>query len=184
MTDIRINAKVECNDGAVGQTTNVIINPVTRKVTHIAIKDKHLPRNDTRLVPFNRVAEVTHERIRLDCSKDEVAAMPPFIEGQLIQESITGQAYSDNAYTSQYVFNNTAYDVVETETRIHAHRVAGGDCHHCHSGRVAGAGGPGCAQPCTDRVLPEQPPPGRRGHARVLARARSPVPGQHFHRRR
>ena len=67
-----------------GKTTDVIINPVTREVTHIAIKDKHLPGNDTRLVPFSKVADFTHDRITLDCGKDEVTAMPPFIEDRLI----------------------------------------------------------------------------------------------------
>lgn len=115
MTDIPIDAKVECTDGALGKTTNIIINPVTRKVTHIAIKDKHLPGSETRLVPFSKVSDVTHERITLSCGKDEVVGMPPFIQGHLIQESMTGKAYSSDAYTSQYVFNNTGYDLVQTE---------------------------------------------------------------------
>ena len=115
MTDVPINAKVECTDGALGKTTNVIINPVTRKVTHIVVKDKHLPRSDTRLVPFSNVSDMTHERITLNCGKDEVAGMPPFIQGQLIQESMKGRAYSGDAYTSQYVLNNTAYDLVQVE---------------------------------------------------------------------
>jgi|GEM_PF-4607064 len=50
MKDIPINAKVECTDGPVGRSTNVVINPVTRKVTHIAVKGKHLSGNDTRLM--------------------------------------------------------------------------------------------------------------------------------------
>ena len=115
MTDIPINAKVECADGALGKTTNVIINPVTRKVTHIAIRDKHLPGSDTRLVPFSKVSDVTHERITLSCGKDEVAGMPPFIQGQMMPESMTGKAFSGDAYTSQYVFNNTAYELVQVE---------------------------------------------------------------------
>ena len=77
-------------------------------VTHIVAKDKHLPGTDTRQVPFGKVSEVTLEHITLNCGKEEVAGMPAFIQGQLIQESMTGMAYSSDAYTSQYVFKNTA----------------------------------------------------------------------------
>jgi hypothetical protein len=43
MTDIPIKAKVECNDGPCGQSTNVIVNPVSHKVTHLVVHDKSLP---------------------------------------------------------------------------------------------------------------------------------------------
>jgi sporulation protein YlmC with PRC-barrel domain len=113
MTNIPINAKVECTDGPLGKTTNVIVNPVTRKVTHIVVKDKGLPDNATRIVPFSKVAGATPAQISLNCSKADVAGMPPFIEAHVIQESVSGQAYSSGeAYVSQYVYNNTAYDVL------------------------------------------------------------------------
>jgi sporulation protein YlmC with PRC-barrel domain len=136
MTDIPINAKVECTDGALGKTTNVIINPVTKKVTHIVVKDKGLPDNATRMVPFAKVAGATHAQISLSCSKADVAGMPPFIESHVIQESVSGQAYSSGtAYVSQYVYNNTAYDVLPEE------QVPAGELAICSGMQVAASDG-------------------------------------------
>ena len=136
MTNIPINAKVECTDGPLGKTTNVIVNPVTKKVTHIVVKDKGLPDNATRIVPFTKVAGATHEQISLNCSKADVAGMPPFIESRLIQESVSGQAYSSGeAYVSQYVYNNTAYDVLPEE------HVPAGELAICSGMHVAASDG-------------------------------------------
>ena len=114
MTNISINAKVQCTDEACGKTTNVIVNPVSHKVTHLVVHDKSLPNNSTRLVPVNKVAAATPQQITLNCSKAEVAQLSPFIVSDFIQESAAGEAYlSGEAYHSQYVINDTAYDSVE-----------------------------------------------------------------------
>ena len=34
MIEIPVNAKVECTDGSVGESTNLFINPTTRMVTY------------------------------------------------------------------------------------------------------------------------------------------------------
>jgi len=116
MTDIPIKAKVECTDGPCGQSTNVIVNPVSHTVTHIAVHDKSLPDNPTRLVPVGKVANVTPQQIKLNCTKAEVAQLSPFIVSNFIQESASGRAYaSGQAYHSQYVINDTAYDSVQAE---------------------------------------------------------------------
>ena len=136
MTDIAINAKVECTDGPLGKTTNVIINPVTKKVTHIVVTDKGLPDNATRMVPFAKVAGATHAKVSLNCSKADVANMPPFIESRVIRESVSGQAYSSGeAFVSQYVYNNTAYDVLPEE------HVPAGELSICSGMRVAASDG-------------------------------------------
>lgn len=127
MTDVPIKAKVECKDGPCGKTTNVIVNPVNRKVTHIVVQAKDLPDNSTRLVPVDRVASVTGEQVKLDCDKAELAKLSPFIVSNFVQESASGQAYSSGAaYTSQYVINDTAYDsfqeknIPEGELALHS----------------------------------------------------------------
>ncbi len=116
MTDIPIKAKVECTDGSCGKSTNVIVNPVSHKVTHLVVQDKSLPDNATRLVPASKVANVTPQQITLNCAKAEVAKMSPFIVSNFIRESAPGKAYaSGDAYTSEYVINDTAYDDIPEE---------------------------------------------------------------------
>jgi sporulation protein YlmC with PRC-barrel domain len=125
MANIPLNAKVQCTDEACGKSTNLIVNPVNHKVTHLVVQDKSLPDNATRLVPVSKVAEVTQQQVRLNCSKADVAKLPPFIESNFVQETALGKAYvSDMGYdhvgeaaytrggvfTYPYVINNTAYD--------------------------------------------------------------------------
>jgi len=108
---IPINAKVECTDGACGKSTNVIVNPVTRTVTHVAIEDKSLPDNPTRLVPVANVAAVTEDRINLNCTRADCAKLGPFVVADFIQESPSRGAYSSGEdYHAQYVLDDTGYD--------------------------------------------------------------------------
>jgi len=114
--NIPINAKVECTDGSCGRSTKVIVNPVNRAVTHVAIEDKSLPDNPTRLVPVADVAEVTDDSLTLNCARTDVAKLGPFVVADFVQESASGGAYSSgDAYSAQYVVDDTAYDEVHEE---------------------------------------------------------------------
>jgi sporulation protein YlmC with PRC-barrel domain len=114
--NIPINAKVECTDGACGRSTNVVVNPVNGTVTHVAIEDKSLPDNPTRLVPVAAMAEVTDDRIKLSCTRADVAKLGPFVVADFIQQSPSGGASSSGAgYSAQYVVNDTAYDEVKEQ---------------------------------------------------------------------
>jgi len=111
MKNIPIKAQVECSDGSCGKSTQVILNPVNHKVTHLVVEDRHLPDSHTRLVPVGQVASVTQEKITLNCTKAEVEKMPSFIVTNFVQESPSGKAYqSRDAYTYEYVVNDTGYD--------------------------------------------------------------------------
>lgn len=113
MKEIPLKAKVQCTDGPCGSSTNVVFDRDTFQVTHVAIKDKKLPGNPTRLVPVEKVESATHDQITLTCSRDDVAKMDPFTVSQMIQETGSGTAYSTgDGYGSQYVVNDTGYDAV------------------------------------------------------------------------
>jgi sporulation protein YlmC with PRC-barrel domain len=114
MTNIPINVKVQCSDGDCGKSTNVILNPVSHKVTHVAIEDSSLPDNPTRLVPIGKVSSTTQVQLSLSCTKAELAKMGPFIITDFIQESAPGMAYeSGDAYIFPYVINDTSYTTVK-----------------------------------------------------------------------
>ena len=116
MSNIPLKAKVQCTDTACGKTTNVIVNPVNMQVTHFVVKDKKLPSYSTRLISVDKIASSTPDQITLNCSFDDVAAMQPFIVDDFVQQSGSGMAYeSGDAYSSQYVVNDTAYDSVQAE---------------------------------------------------------------------
>ena len=95
MTDIPLNAHVECADGLCGQSTYLTINPITQQVTHVVVKEKGFRHTD-HLVPIDLVVETTPHLIRLRCTKNELAKIEPFIETHYIQ--VQRPRYEDTPY--------------------------------------------------------------------------------------
>jgi hypothetical protein len=80
------------------------------------VEDKSLPDYATRLVPVAFVANATPQRIELSCAKADVAKIGPFIVSDFIPESAYGGVYATGeAWTAQYVVDDTAYDEVREE---------------------------------------------------------------------
>jgi sporulation protein YlmC with PRC-barrel domain len=65
----RIGADATCTDGACGQVSRIIINPVAREVTHLVVDPKHR-QSPTRLVPVD-LADATTGQVRLRCTLAE-----------------------------------------------------------------------------------------------------------------
>jgi uncharacterized membrane protein/sporulation protein YlmC with PRC-barrel domain len=99
MIDIPISAKVECADGTCGESVTVIVNPVTRKVTHVVVQDQSLSPSNQRLVPMDQVLETTSDLVRLRCTQDELAAMVPFVETHFIKSEPAPVDYSADYVT-------------------------------------------------------------------------------------
>ena len=81
--EIPVHANVECADGPCGTSTHVILNPRTRRVTHVVVREGEFPHAD-HLVPIALVAESTPHFIRLRATRKEVAAMAPFSEVEFL----------------------------------------------------------------------------------------------------
>ncbi len=120
MIDIPLSAKVECTDGACGESVTVIVDPVARKVTHFVVKDKTSSPAVERLVPVDRVVETTREVIRLNCAREDLAEMEPFVEMQYVRNEtpppdLSGVYYS--VFMTPYVTSVEArYTPVEVES--------------------------------------------------------------------
>ena len=122
MTHIPLQAKVECVDGACGESITVVVNPTTQSVTHFVVKDKSLPDPNERLVPVDQVEEVSPQMIRLRCTKSELAELESFIETQYIKTEQPSLAYSQyDSYMFPYVTN-----VETTELPVEVERVPPG----------------------------------------------------------
>lgn len=116
MMDIPVNAKVECVDGSCGESTTVVVNPLTQKVTHIVVKT--VPNDVERLVPVDQIWDTTPTLIQLRCTIGELAEMEPFVEGHFIKtdEPIPPQYGGPHAYATPYVAPTTpTYVPVEAE---------------------------------------------------------------------
>jgi uncharacterized protein YrrD len=81
--DIPINAKVECQNHECGKTTCVIINPISKVVTHIVVLEKGLIGIE-RLVPVEEILEAREDRIKLRCSQSKFSKFENFKEGHYI----------------------------------------------------------------------------------------------------
>jgi hypothetical protein len=62
----RIGADASCSDGACGQVSRIIVDPVARAVTHIAVDQKHRT-SPGRLVPVD-LADATTGQLQLRCT--------------------------------------------------------------------------------------------------------------------
>jgi sporulation protein YlmC with PRC-barrel domain len=82
--NIPVDASVECVDGVCGVSTHVIINPVTKKVTHFVVKQKESP-HIQRMVPVEWVAQTTSNLIQLECTKDRLGHQDKFVNTEYIK---------------------------------------------------------------------------------------------------
>lgn len=64
------------------------------------VKDKHLPDSPDRLVPVEKVADTAGGVIRLNCTREEVAGMPPFTTIYYTQKGVPDYADSYMTGTS------------------------------------------------------------------------------------
>lgn len=81
--DIPLDARVYCWDGECGRTTFVILNPTTRDVTHLVVRETELLHIE-RLVPLTLVQQSTPHMIRLDCTKDGLGRLEHFMEHHFV----------------------------------------------------------------------------------------------------
>jgi len=84
MMPFRIGADASCTDGACGQVSRIIVNPVAREVTHLAVDPKH-QRGPGRLVPVDLV-DVTTGQIRLVCTLAAFQALRPAQETESVRD--------------------------------------------------------------------------------------------------
>ena len=92
----RLGADASCTDGACGQVSRIIVNPVTREVIHLAVGPKH-QYGPGRLVPVDLV-DATTGQIRLRCALAEFQALRPAQETESGPDlDPTGHGHPDNA---------------------------------------------------------------------------------------
>jgi sporulation protein YlmC with PRC-barrel domain len=81
-TQFTIGAEASCTDGACGEVSRVVVDPVAKVVTHLVVEPKHR-RGLARLVPVDLV-EVTADGVRLQCTLAAFEALDPAEETQFV----------------------------------------------------------------------------------------------------
>jgi len=101
MLTIPVNAKVECADGACGETVTVVVDPTTVQITHVVVEEKGGEKAQ-RLVPLDLVADANPSLVTLTCTVEELSEMESFIETHFVE---TGPApRSTPVYYDHYVY--------------------------------------------------------------------------------
>jgi uncharacterized membrane protein/sporulation protein YlmC with PRC-barrel domain len=115
MRNIPINAKVSCTDGSCGETIAVIIDPITRRVTHFVVEDKTFTKSPQRLVSVEHLEEVKPDSIQLDCSKEQVTGMDPFIKTRFVETQAPVYSKYKSPYSWPYVDSTIESSIVSVE---------------------------------------------------------------------
>jgi sporulation protein YlmC with PRC-barrel domain len=69
---LALGTPVHCSDARLGELTDVVIDPTTRRLTHLVVRPKHDP-GASRLVPIE-LADQAADGIALRCTRDEAEA--------------------------------------------------------------------------------------------------------------
>jgi hypothetical protein len=90
-TPFTIGSDAHCTDGVCGEATRVVVDPVAREVTHLAVEPKGRE-GLARLVPLDLV-EVADGQIRIRCTLAEFAKLDPAEETQFVPGTRGYEAY-------------------------------------------------------------------------------------------
>lgn len=78
-----IGAEAYCEDGACGELLRVIVDPIKRAITHLAVGRRH-SHDLGRLVPVDLVESATEQELRLRCTRAEFEALEEAKEIELL----------------------------------------------------------------------------------------------------
>jgi sporulation protein YlmC with PRC-barrel domain len=130
-TEFTVGTRASCSDGLCGEVSRVIIDPGTRRLTHLVIEPKHR-RELGRLVPIDLVDSTSGE-VTLRCTLAEFGNLEPAEETELAEDGGSGGMGPRGAQTpigiphSVRTFVEDVVPLGETEVRPgeHVHAVDG-----------------------------------------------------------
>lgn len=120
-TEFTVGGEAHCTDGVCGEVSRIVLDPVSRAVTHLVIDPRHR-RTSGRLVPIELI-DTTHGEVRVRCTLAEFGKLDPaeahrFIEG--VSHDGLGPLGMDSPLGIPHPVEMTVEDVVplgETELR-------------------------------------------------------------------
>jgi sporulation protein YlmC with PRC-barrel domain len=100
--DLPIEVDVYCSGERCGRSTNIVLDPAKDEVTHLVVKENVFPHIE-RLVPLEKVAETTPDRIRLKCTSNEFHRLESFLEADFLRtDDVDMMSSSEVPYTRPY----------------------------------------------------------------------------------
>jgi sporulation protein YlmC with PRC-barrel domain len=95
--DIPMNVRVYGTDGECGRSTSLIVNPVTRTVTHLVVREREEPHTE-RLVALKWIDRTSPDTILLSCNREKFGGMKPFVETEYLREALPDYERASHDY--------------------------------------------------------------------------------------
>ncbi len=134
MKDIPLKAQVNGTDGPLGTSAAVIIDPVSKSITHVVVQ---LSKHDDRTVPLAHVVATDHDSITLDCSKADITSMDQFNQTHFVEGVPVYPEFQGGEWEAPYVTMDYEAQPVDVEVvpagELAVHR---GDPVHATDGQV------------------------------------------------
>ena len=73
---VRKGARVEASDGHIGRIDELLIDPVSHKITHLVLRKGHLWGQRDVVIPIDQVERIGEEVVHLKLDKQAVEALP------------------------------------------------------------------------------------------------------------
>ena len=115
---IPINANVYCADGGCGRSTHLVVNPISRTVTHLAVQERGVLGIE-RLVPTALIAKTDRRTVYLTCTRAAFADLEPFIDTDFVNTDLPHFEMPSRDYVLQpYALLEPGGILVSTKKRI------------------------------------------------------------------
>jgi hypothetical protein len=135
--DLPVQAKVFCEDGECGTIVCVIIDPISREVTHIVVHEPGFL-GQTRLVPLDSIAKSSLEGVYLRCMREEFFRFENFIEYRYLEGEQPFMDYEpEHIYLLPFLSPDFS-DVLEEENYLEIERIPPGEIS-IHRGSIVNA---------------------------------------------
>jgi sporulation protein YlmC with PRC-barrel domain len=80
-----LGSRVRCTDGVFGELADVVVDPTTRRVTHLVVCPRHRP-EDARLVPIARAnPDAATSEVQLDATVEEIGRLEALRESAYLR---------------------------------------------------------------------------------------------------
>ncbi len=92
--NVPLDVAVYCSDGLGGRSSQVIVDPTNKQVTHVVVKEQHAPHTEY-MVPVDQLVDSTPDMIKLRGTIAGLAMMEPFIHIDTLYTDAAGMGYSN-----------------------------------------------------------------------------------------
>ncbi len=115
--DIPLGVEVLCGERSCGRSVALVMNPVTDQMTHVVVKEAQAPHTE-RMVPASAIELSEGKGLVLKATREELAAMDPFVETYFIQ-TVVDKYDPGDMYAWPYVIHAKEHRyMAEKEERI------------------------------------------------------------------